>query len=178
MTGWISDNNMITKKGIIKIRRMKMDHRIKRMVSIMLSFALVLCSAAVTPVAVNAAGAGESYSLTLEGMMNWMLDTKNLTDQQRYDIQRATTIINDAKEESFSQWYGGDNVHFSDDRNDKITDLSDVNDAVNLRQMPVALQKGDAIYIWRMVAFAHSITIIKNPALRSEKRNSERILEK
>ena len=126
-----------------------MSNRIKRVISTMLVFALVLCSVAINPVAVNATGTGESYSLTLEGMMNWMLDTKNLTDQQRYDIQRATTIINDAKEESFSQWYGGDNVHFSDDRNDKITDLSDVNDAVNLRQMPVALQNMKRINVLR-----------------------------
>ena len=45
------------------------------------------------------------YSMDLEGMINWMTDTKNLNDKQKYDLQRATTVINDAKEESFSKWY-------------------------------------------------------------------------
>ena len=126
-----------------------MSDKIKRMISIMLTFALVLCASAISPVAVNAAAGEKSYSLDLEGMMNWMQDTKNLTDQQRYDIQRATTIINDAKEESFSQWYGGANVHLSDDRNDKITDLSDIKDAVNLRQMPIAIENMKRINVLR-----------------------------
>ena len=126
-----------------------MNHRIKAIISMVLSIAVLLGTFAVDTTSVSAAASGAEYSMDLEGMINWMTDTKNLNDKQKYDLQRATTVINDAKEESFSKWYGGDKVHFSDDRNDKITDLSDINDAVNLRQLPIAIQNMKRINVLR-----------------------------
>ena len=114
----------------------------KKLSAIVLSVALVLCAAPVN-------AESKTYSMDLEGMISWMQDTKNLSDKQTYDLQRAITVIDKAKEESFSEWYGGSNVHLSDDRNDKITDLSDTKDAVNLRQMPIAIQNMKRINVLR-----------------------------
>ena len=53
-----------------------MSNKIKRMVSIMLTFALVLCASAINPVAVNAAGAGEKV-LKLTKFHKFLPDTCN-----------------------------------------------------------------------------------------------------
>ena len=100
---------------------------------------VVMCCAVGKPSSVHAADDSGAYPLNQVGFINWMKDTKDLSKTQNADLSMALDVITKAEEESFLEWYGGDNVHFSEDRNDKITDLSDVNDAVVLRQMPTAI---------------------------------------
>ena len=99
------------------------------------AFALVFS----TVIPVHAANQ-KDYTLTTAGMISWMLDTKTLTKLQKQDLEQAREVIQKAEDESFSKWYGGDKVHFSDDRNDKITDLSDPNDAVSLRHVMTSIE--------------------------------------
>ena len=108
----------------------------KRIISIILSLAVIITMAS-SPV--SAASNDSTYDLTLSGFIDWMQDTKTLSDKQKTDLTSAKKIITEAEEESFLKWAGGSDVHFSDDRNDKILDLTDPNDAANLRQMPAAI---------------------------------------
>ena len=84
------------------------------------------------------AGTG-GYRLNQKDFIEWMLATKTLSKVEKQDLQQAKTVIEKAEDESFTEWLYGDQVNFSDARSDKITDLNDVNDALNLRYLQINL---------------------------------------
>ena len=61
-----------------------------------------------------------------------MLAKKDLTKEQRTDLEAAKRILDEAMEENFSKWWGGENVDFGPDRNGKVVATGDRYDAISL----------------------------------------------
>ncbi|MCR5292193.1 MAG: S-layer homology domain-containing protein [Eubacterium sp.] len=69
------------------------------------------------------------------GFIEYELTKKGLSTQEQYDLNQAKKIIEEAMEEDFTKWYGGDNTGLPAYRNGKVTVPSDRNDATSLDNM-------------------------------------------
>lgn len=69
------------------------------------------------------------------GFINWMLEKDDLTDLQRYDLDKAKAVILAACEESFLNWVGGDNTGLPERRNNMVTVLNDRYDAISISNL-------------------------------------------
>ena len=69
------------------------------------------------------------------GFIEYMLAKKDLTAKQKYDLERAQTVMLSAIDENFSKWAGGDNTGLPDYRNGKVTVMGDKYDAISLTNM-------------------------------------------
>ena len=76
--------------------------------------------------------AEERRSLGSVGFINYMLAKKDLTKEQRTDLEAAKRILDEALEEDFSKWWGGEKVDFGPDRNGKVVATGDRYDAISL----------------------------------------------
>ena len=76
--------------------------------------------------------AEERRALGSVGFINYMLAKKDLTKEQRTDLEAAKKILDEAMEEDFSKWWGGDSVDFGPDRNGKVVATGDRYDAISL----------------------------------------------
>lgn len=103
--------------------------------------------------------AKKEYNKGFYGMITWMQKQKNLTTKQKNDLQRAKTVIDNARTENFSMWYGGNNTGLPSSRKGKVTVISDPKDAVSLDNMKDAfatmerinvLRKNDKNYVGNM----------------------------
>lgn len=54
------------------------------------------------------------------GFVDWMLAKSNLTTKQKYDLNRAKTVLQEACEEDFSKWAGGNNTGLPESRNTRL----------------------------------------------------------
>ena len=59
------------------------------------------------------------------GFVDWMLAKSNLTTKQKYDLNRAKTVLQEACEEDFSKWAGGNNTGLPESRNNKVVVTGD-----------------------------------------------------
>ena len=66
------------------------------------------------------------------GFVDWMLAKSNLTTKQKYDLNRAKTVLQEACEEDFSKWAGGNNTGLPESRNNKVVVTGDKKDAISL----------------------------------------------
>ena len=66
------------------------------------------------------------------GFVDWMLAKSNLTTKQKYDLDRAKTVLQEACEEDFSKWAGGNNTGLPESRNNKVVVTGDKKDAISL----------------------------------------------
>ncbi|MGN0394858.1 MAG: fibronectin type III domain-containing protein [Coprococcus sp.] len=76
--------------------------------------------------------AQSTYDRGTMGFIEWMLGKSDLTTKQKYDLNQAKTVLQNACEEDFSKWYGGDNTGLPEERNNMVTVLGDRRDAVSL----------------------------------------------
>ena len=83
----------------------------------------------------NQKDAAEKYDQGSLGFIDWMLAKTDLTDLQKYDLEKARVEIIEACEEDFSMWKGGNNTGLPEKRNNRVTCLSDYYDAVSLFSM-------------------------------------------
>ena len=76
--------------------------------------------------------AAEKRSQGSLGFIDYMLAKTDIDEKQRFDLEKARTVITDAMEEDFSGWYGGDSTGMPESRNGKVTCTGDRYDAISL----------------------------------------------
>lgn len=87
----------------------------------------------------NAEASNEQAKQGILGAIDWMLGKSDLSAEQTRDLTAAKKIIQDAQEEDFSHWYGGENVDLAEGRNGKVTVIGDEKDATSLTNVKRAI---------------------------------------
>lgn len=98
------------------------------------------------------------------GFIDYMLEKKDLTDKQVFDLTRARTVIVDATNEDFSKWYGGDNTGLPESRNNKVTVTGDRYDAISLDNTAIIFDDLRAINDFRENDDIYVGSLKRNPA--------------
>ena len=66
------------------------------------------------------------------GFVDWMLAKNDLTTKQKNDLDWAKNVLQNACEEDFSKWAGGNNTGLPESRNNKVVVTGDKKDAISL----------------------------------------------